>query len=475
MRDGASEEIERLKTSVRQLGDLYSQIPSRRTSILEEGETNLLKKIIKKANKVTSVLGARTLEKALEERRPQAAHGDVLGRLARQVDKLARYWSACKSLSCFAWSKRSIFQQFTIEALPPYSRNNKKRIVHAEIQLLVYASLNPLQSRPRSIGVSKVACYLCDIFISNHGKYFIPGTHGTLFGKWRFPYLNELRPEPDNDTINEFRKAFQSMRLELNRLLKTQSPSSMKPRPSPMQSRVFYSRRSPATFSSGSLSRIMPSDHERVGAPPIKTKSRESVRRQDSGYQTGPAEPSPSIPSPLTKQDDAVIPEEANGTTELSGEPTEGPVMGEELQMRDPVLSTNSSQTSLGSIPSTIRFTSSTITESSYVISKRTPARFAINSLCLDVTMKDHDVRDHETTARVMHLRGTQEIAARLRDDSQMAVIDRRNLLRGEECIIPIPETDTGRGISFILGKSPTFDEAMYLELKVSNKTGTLA
>ena len=89
--------------------------------------------------------------------------------------------------------------------------------------------------------------------------------------------------------------------------------------------------------------------------------------------------------------------------------------------------------------------------------------------------MKDHDVPDHETTARVMHLRGTQEIAARLRDDSQMAVIDRRNLLRGEECIIPIPETDTGRGISFILGKSPTFDEAMYLELKVCNKTGTLA
>jgi hypothetical protein len=477
MRDEAYEEIERLKESVRQLCDMCNSLfsPQRASGVATE-ETDLLKKITKQAYMVTTVLGRRTLEKALEERQPEAASTGGVGKLVRQVDKLGRYWGACKSLSCLARSKRSSFQRFTFEAVEPYPRSKiaeTKRTVHAEIQLLVYMSLNQLQSRPRSIGVSKAACYLCDKFITNHRKYFVSGTHGTLFDQWRFPDINELHPEPDSDTISGFRNVLQSMRVELDRLLKMQWPSARNSRLQPMQSRVFDSWRSPATFSGSSLSKTAPLDLERIGAGLTEVQSHQSIHRKDSGYQTALAQSSPT-PSLATKLDDVVVSEEANRTAEHTGEPKESPVIESEHPMEDPISSKNHSQSSLRSTLSTIRFTPSTIVESSHVITKRAPARFAINSLCLDVMMKDHDVPNHETTARVQCLQSQEDIITLLGSQSQNQIIDRRNLLPGEECVIPIPETASGRGITFILGKSPTFNEAMYLELKVCEKTETL-
>ncbi|KAJ3519937.1 hypothetical protein NM208_g13927 [Fusarium decemcellulare] len=59
--------------------------------------------------------------------------------------------------------------------------------VHAEIQLAWYVdkqhSLNP----PRVIASSKDACFLCNAFLSFHGKYIIPRTHGRMYPGWRLP------------------------------------------------------------------------------------------------------------------------------------------------------------------------------------------------------------------------------------------------------------------------------------------------
>ena len=59
--------------------------------------------------------------------------------------------------------------------------------VHAEIQLLLFYEQQPRGSRPRIIGSSKSACYLCDLFIQTHGEFRVPRTHGRLYDRWILP------------------------------------------------------------------------------------------------------------------------------------------------------------------------------------------------------------------------------------------------------------------------------------------------
>ncbi|KAL8658085.1 MAG: hypothetical protein Q9226_001289 [Calogaya cf. arnoldii] len=59
--------------------------------------------------------------------------------------------------------------------------------VHAEIQILLFYEQNPSLSRPRIIGSSKSACYLCNLFIQHHGKFQVPRSHGKLYDRWMLP------------------------------------------------------------------------------------------------------------------------------------------------------------------------------------------------------------------------------------------------------------------------------------------------
>ena len=59
--------------------------------------------------------------------------------------------------------------------------------IHAEIQLLLFYEQQPRGSRPRIIGSSKSACYLCDLFIQTHGGFRVPRTHGRLYDRWILP------------------------------------------------------------------------------------------------------------------------------------------------------------------------------------------------------------------------------------------------------------------------------------------------
>ncbi|KAF7507991.1 hypothetical protein GJ744_009888 [Endocarpon pusillum] len=67
------------------------------------------------------------------------------------------------------------------------SANNKCWKVHAEIQLLFYYEINPQSIKPRVIGSSKSACYLCNLFLKLHGVFHVPRTHGKLYGGWILP------------------------------------------------------------------------------------------------------------------------------------------------------------------------------------------------------------------------------------------------------------------------------------------------
>jgi hypothetical protein len=64
--------------------------------------------------------------------------------------------------------------------------------IHAEVQLVYYCELNPSRQPPRIIASNKDACYLCNAFISMHGKMHTSRTHGRLYPGWRLPVIPNL-------------------------------------------------------------------------------------------------------------------------------------------------------------------------------------------------------------------------------------------------------------------------------------------
>lgn len=67
--------------------------------------------------------------------------------------------------------------------------------IHAEIQLMWHIERHPASKPPRVIASNKDACFLCNAFISLHGQYMTPKTHGRIYPGWRLPWtgLNKAR------------------------------------------------------------------------------------------------------------------------------------------------------------------------------------------------------------------------------------------------------------------------------------------
>lgn len=62
-----------------------------------------------------------------------------------------------------------------------------KCAVHAEIQLVFHYELCRKSTLPRVILATKSPCFLCTLFLTLHGQYHIPTSHGRLYEKWTFP------------------------------------------------------------------------------------------------------------------------------------------------------------------------------------------------------------------------------------------------------------------------------------------------
>jgi hypothetical protein len=88
------------------------------------------------------------------------------------------YQKLCKT-------EAAIAHQFVSEATKAYSESK----IHAEIQILAHYEVYEVQRPPRVICSSKDACYLCNAFVSLHGKFHIPASHGRLYQAWRLPEL----------------------------------------------------------------------------------------------------------------------------------------------------------------------------------------------------------------------------------------------------------------------------------------------
>lgn len=127
-------------------------------------------------------------------------HRELESKHIQQVAKVGRYWDLCVFLTKVTRRYPDIFKNLRLELAPLYRRVRvpippTQQIedcrVHAEIQLIIFYGLTPnLEGQmPRVLGVSKSACYLCDLFISLHGHYFVSETHGRLYDKWTVPNL----------------------------------------------------------------------------------------------------------------------------------------------------------------------------------------------------------------------------------------------------------------------------------------------
>lgn len=115
------------------------------------------------------------------------------------------------------------FTDIQLEVLRPYQGKTSsiaftdgKRarcLVHAEMQIIAFygKASNATLKKPRVIGVSKSACYLCNLFIHRYKRFFTTQTHGRLYERWNFPDLEDF----DSRERVEFRRILAGIDQEL--------------------------------------------------------------------------------------------------------------------------------------------------------------------------------------------------------------------------------------------------------------------
>ncbi|GAE00101.1 hypothetical protein AN5503.2 [Paecilomyces variotii No. 5] len=123
----------------------------------------------------------------------------------QQIGKIGRYWSLSANLTSAARKYAGLFSNLQYNILTPYQpamfhpHSQKWPLfchVHAEVQMVAFyeSEENGVRIRPRVIGTSKAACYLCNAFIYSHGSFFLSQTLGQLHGQWTVPDLVQYPP-----------------------------------------------------------------------------------------------------------------------------------------------------------------------------------------------------------------------------------------------------------------------------------------
>ena len=205
----------------------------------------ILKNIVKQCYAVSTSEGTCTFDETVTSYgyEPKAV---LKNKYIQQVYKLGRYWGLCVYLATASRKYWNIFQSMDLATIRPY-RSISSPIsskgppvechVHAEIQLLIFYDSNPDVSipKPRVLGVSKAACYLCNLFTKKHAGFFLSQTHGQLYDQWNVPDLADF----DDGQRLRYRSILKSMDTELQTTIKRERarPRSQK-RQEPLGSRT---------------------------------------------------------------------------------------------------------------------------------------------------------------------------------------------------------------------------------------------
>lgn len=117
-----------------------------------------------------------------------------------------------------ARSYHPVFRSVELKSLESYHAlylAGKSRFVHAEVQVITHYELNPIACRPRVIGASKMACFLCDSFVRAHGWFCLSKAHRVLYDQWTIPDLKDYTPS----SRDRLRKALVTVNSEVKKQL----------------------------------------------------------------------------------------------------------------------------------------------------------------------------------------------------------------------------------------------------------------
>ena len=87
--------------------------------------------------------------------------------------------------------------------------NGRERFVHAEVQLATFHRLQKTHPPPQTIGTSKAACYLCNLFLSLHPQHRISATHEVIFDAWTVPDVKSYSAE-DKKELRDIVRSMQN-------------------------------------------------------------------------------------------------------------------------------------------------------------------------------------------------------------------------------------------------------------------------
>ncbi|MDI1485372.1 MAG: hypothetical protein OHK93_000509 [Ramalina farinacea] len=199
-----------------------------------DAELKLLQEIVVKSHELCLSLGKGRVSSQLMETKEML-----------RVKKLARYWTACDGMADASKRYAALFKRVELQTLAPYepiilpskpADLMVKCHVHAEIQLLCYYAQDPSPDvvTPRVIGVSKSACYLCNLFFSNYDCFYITYTHGKLYHRWTVPDTFVGASLQHQRQRQKVRQVLSQVNEEVSRVLdrwRTRGPSQFVPYP----------------------------------------------------------------------------------------------------------------------------------------------------------------------------------------------------------------------------------------------------
>lgn len=238
--------------------DAFDILPSRTEGDNPSAEFSLaLNSIIEKISLLLD--GDISFRERFPEPGSKASDKEVT--LMKDLDKIANYWRISNDLAECCRSYRCLFWNLTLSIIPhhePTVIGRKKRHVHAEIQTVVYYETHPNGRRPRAIGSSKEACFLCDAFVKAHGQFYLSKSHRQVYPQWTVPELKEYSHTSILLFRETLRKVDMSMREEMNRTKKRHNLF-------PIQSSINLDK---VNYLAPSLTTLAPSDASTIRAAP---------------------------------------------------------------------------------------------------------------------------------------------------------------------------------------------------------------
>ncbi len=186
-------------------------------SVEKEGQA--LKAAVLRSYAVSTLNGSHSLEKQFESLGFSVQTSQGMGVL--QVDKIARYYEICKHLIRTARKHKELFSNVTtVCCQAPVSTIPRGALkpchTHGDVQIVLHYDRNPHNPPPRVIGSSKSACFLCDLFIMKHRRYWISHSHRRLYPQWTIPDTNWMDPAQ----VARYQQIVRVMTKHLDRLRK---------------------------------------------------------------------------------------------------------------------------------------------------------------------------------------------------------------------------------------------------------------